>query len=144
MIKSGSFLHSRSLWIYYALFFSGSLVLVYEVFKWNLVGDSVNFLCLLFLINGFLAKKPLHILENSFLMTLGYILPLLIRNSLKLTYIEAPSLKDFMHLALTSSGMTLVFGVAFSCLGYVLAQGGQKILQMSRSKITTTNTLNDD
>ncbi len=66
MIKEDAFLHSRSLWVYYVLFFSGSLVLVYQAFSWILMGDSVNFLCALFLLNGVLIKRPLRILENSF------------------------------------------------------------------------------
>nr|WP_295905362.1 hypothetical protein [uncultured Bdellovibrio sp.] len=137
MQKDGSFLHSRSLWIYYTLFFSGSLVLVYQAFGWDIVGDSVNFLCLLFLLNGFLTRRPLHILENSFLMTVGYILPLLIRNSLKLTYTEAPSIADFLKLAMKSTSVTLLLGCAFSCLGYFLVQVSQRVMQLSRSKITT-------
>lgn len=143
MSKDGSFLHSRSLWVYYTLFFSGSLVLVYQAFGWEMVGDSVNFLCLLFLLNGFLTRRPLHILENSFLMTIGYILPLLIRNSLKLSYTEAPSMKEFLKLAMMSTSTTLALGCAFSCAGYILVQMSQKVMQMSHSKITTRS-LHDD
>ncbi len=143
MRTNSSFLHSRSLWIYYALFFSGSLVLVYQAFGWEVIGDSVNFLCLLFLINGIFAKRPLHILENSLLMTLGYILPLLIRNSLKLSYTEAPSMKDFLYLALVSSSTTLAFGVAFSSLGFMLGSVSAKVMQMSRSKVTTRSLSED-
>ncbi|MBV2167652.1 MAG: hypothetical protein KUL82_02990 [Bdellovibrio sp.] len=143
MTKQSSFLHSRNLWIYYALFFSGSLVLVYQAFGWEVIGDSVNFLCLLFLINGIFAKRPLHILENSLLMTLGYILPLLIRNSLKLSYTEAPSMKDFLYLALVSSSTTLAFGVAFSSIGFTLGYLSTRVMQMSRSKVTTRSLSED-
>lgn len=143
MRTNSSFLHSRNLWIYYALFFSGSLVLVYQALGWEVIGDSVNFLCLLFLINGIFAKRPLHILENSLLMTLGYILPLLIRNSLKLSYTEAPSMKDFLYLALVSSSTTLAFGVAFSSLGFMLGSVSAKVMQMSRSKVTTRSLSED-
>ncbi|WP_415061519.1 hypothetical protein [Bdellovibrio sp.] len=143
MRKQSSFLHSRNLWIYYALFFSGSLVLVYQAFGWDVIGDSVNFLCLLFLINGIFAKRPLHILENSLLMTLGYILPLLIRNSLKLSYTEAPSMKDFLYLALVSSSTTLAFGVAFSSIGFTLGYISTRVMQMSRSKVTTRSLSED-
>ncbi|WII72291.1 hypothetical protein QJS83_00225 [Bdellovibrio sp. 22V] len=137
MAKDGSFLHCRNLWVYYVLFFSGSVVLVYQSYNWDFVGDSVNFLCLLFLVNGFLAKKPLHILENSFLMTLGYILPLLIRNSLKLSYTEAPSMLHFLKLGAISTGTTFALGCAFTCIGFLIAQMSLRAMQMSRSKITT-------
>ncbi|WP_413568341.1 hypothetical protein ACLWBD_12050 [Bdellovibrio sp. HCB117] len=143
MPNSQSFLHSRSLWTYYVLFFSGSTVLLYQAFGWNVFGDSVNFLCLLFLIHGFAAKKFLHIIENSLLVTLGYILPLLIRNSLKLSYSEAPSMKDFLHLGLISTATTLGFGFAFSLLGYVLRWARHKVLRLSRGKINT-RALQDD
>ncbi|MFV3408831.1 hypothetical protein [Bdellovibrio bacteriovorus] len=141
MTKSGSFLHSRSLWVYYTLFFSGSLVLVYQALNWEIIGDSVNFLCLLFLMNGLLARRFIHILENSLLMTLGYILPLLIRNSLKLSYTEAPSIKEFLNLAFVSTTTTLVLGIGFSFLGMLLHHFGHKLHQMSRSRVTTNNSV---
>lgn len=132
-----TFLHSRNIWIYYILFFSGSLALAYQAYSWNIVGDSVNFLCLLFLLNGFLAKKTLHILENTLLMTLGYILPLLIRNSLKLSYVEAPSMTEFFKLALVSTTMTLLLGLVFSGMGYTIRQLTSKIKILSRGRINT-------
>ncbi|KHD88438.1 MAG: hypothetical protein OM95_09180 [Bdellovibrio sp. ArHS] len=118
-------------------------MLLYQALGWSVLGDSVNFLCLLFVIHGFAAKKFLHILENAVLVTLGYILPLLIRNSLKLSYSEAPSMKDFLHLGLVSTGTTLAFGVVFSSLGYALRWARHKILRASRGKITT-RALQDD
>ena len=130
-------MHSRNIWIYYILFFSGSLALAYQAYGWSIVGDSVNFLCLLFLLNGFLAKKTLHILENTLLMTLGYILPLLIRNSLKLSYVEAPSMTEFFKLALVSTTMTLLLGLVFSGIGYTIRQLTSKIKILSRGRINT-------
>jgi|GEM_PF-1367445 len=137
MFKDSSFLHSRSLWVYYTLFFSGASVLIYQALGWDLVGDSVNFLCLLFVLNGFLARRKMHILENTFLMTVGYILPLLIRNSLKLSYVEAPSMREFLKLGLVSTGTTLALGCVFSFLGYALVQGSQKFAHLSRGKVST-------
>lgn len=144
MTKSGSFLHSRSLWVYYTLFFSGSLVLVYQALGWEVLGDSVNFLCLLFVMNGFLARRFIHVIENSLLMTLGYILPLLIRNCLKLSYTEAPSVKDFLQLALVSTSTTLALGLAFSFVGMVLFHFAHKIKKASRSRVTTSTLSSDD
>ncbi|HEY1080446.1 MAG TPA: hypothetical protein VGE46_10115 [Bdellovibrio sp.] len=136
MTKENSFLHTRSLLIYYALFISGAMVLVYQSSGWTLIGDSVNFLCLLFFLNSISVKKPLHILENSVLMTVGYILPLLIRNSIKLTYAEAPSMTDFFKLAMVSTSTTLLLGCVFSLFGYTLVKATQKILRASRGRIT--------
>lgn len=143
MSESGSFLHSRSLWIYYILFFSGSLVLVYQAFGWQVIGDSVNFLCFLFLINGLLARKFIHIFENALLMTLGYILPLLIRNCLKLSYAEAPSMREFLNLAFVSSGTTLLLGICFSFLGFLLHHFGRKVQRLGRSRITSNSSADD-
>lgn len=136
MTQKNSFLHSRSLWVYYTLFISGALVLVYQSSGWNWVGDSVNFLCVLFLLNSLFVKKFVHVFENSILMTLGYILPLLIRNSLKLSYTEAPSAKDFLKLAMVSTSTTLLLGCVFSLLGYLLLKGLQKVVRSSRSRVT--------
>ncbi|MFV8258934.1 hypothetical protein ACNQKP_14090 [Bdellovibrio bacteriovorus] len=91
--------------------------------------------------NGLLARRFIHILENSLLMTLGYILPLLIRNSLKLSYTEAPSIKEFLNLAFVSTTTTLVLGVGFSFLGMLLHHFGHKLHQMSRSRVTTNNSV---
>ena len=136
MTQENTFLHTRSLWIYYALFISGALVLVYQSSGWSIIGDSVNFLCLLFFLNSISVKKPLHILENSVLMTVGYILPLLIRNSIKLTYAEAPSMTDFLKLAMVSTSTTLLLGCVFSLFGYALVKATQKLLRASRGRIT--------
>ena len=119
MLKNHSF-GDRSVWAYYALFFSGAIVVVYQALNLSIVGDSVNFLCLLFLINGFLVNRRIHILENSLLMTLGYILPLLIRNSFQLSYAEAPSILDLAKLASVSSGTTLGLGLLFTAAGFLL------------------------
>ena len=138
-----TFMHSRSIWVYYALFFSGSLALAYQAYAWNIVGDSVNFLCLLFLLNGFFAKKTLHIIENTLLMTLGYILPLLIRNSLKLSYVEAPSMTEFFKLALISSTTTLLLGLVFSGMGYSIRQLTSRIKILGRGRINTRSISED-
>ncbi len=140
MPEAGSFLHNRNLWVYYILFFSGSLALIYQAFGWAVLGDSVTFLCLLFLINGLLARQLLHILENSLLMTLGYILPLLIRNSIKFTHKEDPSIQEFMNLAAISTGTTLLLGFCFTFLGFILHLFGRKIRHLGRSRITSSST----
>lgn len=139
MPKSGSFLHDRSLWIYYALFLSGSVVLVYQALGLGFVGDSVNFLCILFLLNGLHVRRWINIFENTFLVTLGYILPLLIRNSIKLSYIEAPSIKEFARLALMSSLTTAVLGLLFTALGFLLKHFSKKAYRLSRGRITTNS-----
>ncbi|MGZ3773187.1 MAG: hypothetical protein ACXVCY_06420 [Pseudobdellovibrionaceae bacterium] len=130
-------LTGRSLWIHYFLFFSGSLVLIYQSYDLKIVGDSVNFLCVLFFVNSFFSKNILHVFENSVLMTFGYILPLLIRNSLKLTYIEAPSIQQFLRLAMMSTITTAAFGVLFSSLGFMTIGLLKKIKKISRNKVTT-------
>ncbi|HEX7673062.1 MAG TPA: hypothetical protein VF412_02770 [Bdellovibrio sp.] len=139
MPKSGSFLHDRSLWTYYALFLSGSVVLVYQALGLGLIGDSVNFLCILFLINGLHVRRWINIFENTFLVTLGYILPLLIRNSIKLSYVEAPSIKEFTRLALMSSLTTALLGLLFTSLGFLLKHFSKKAYRLSRGKITTNS-----
>ncbi len=143
MQKNGSFLHDRSLWIYYALFLSGSLVLVYQAIPLTLIGDSVNFLCLLFLLNGLHVHRFVNIIENSILVTMGYILPLLIRNSLKLTYAEAPSILDFAKLAMVSSLTTMALGAVFTTVGFLLKHFSKKALRAGRSRITTSNITED-
>ncbi|UOF01427.1 hypothetical protein [Bdellovibrio reynosensis] len=134
---------SRRLLAHYTVFFSGSLVLVYQALGLSMVGDSVNFLCLLFVINGFFAKRSRHILENAGLLTLGYILPLFIRNSLKLSYSEAPSLLAFAKMGLVSTVTTFALGCAFSLLGFLLAQSFLKFQQISRGNVTTRNLSKD-
>jgi hypothetical protein len=131
------FFNNRSLWAYYTIFFSGSAALLYQAVGWNIIGDSVNFLCLLFFLNGFLVKRPLHIFENSLLMTLGYILPLLIRNSLKLNHSEASLLQDFLKLAATSTLTTLALGCLFTGLSFLLKISATKFSRLSRGHIST-------
>lgn len=137
MIDRIHFLNNRSLWAYYLIFFSGSAALLYQASGWSLLGDSVNFLCLLFFLTGFFTKRPSHIVENSFLMTVGYILPLLIRNSLKLSSVNAPAITDFLKLALISTLTTLALGIFFTSISYLFRLIAVKISQMSRSKIAT-------
>lgn len=126
----------RNIWVYYVIFFSGVLTFIYESNSWNLVGDSVNFLCLLFVLNAFFVKVPSQILGNAILMTEGYILPLLIRNSLKLSHAEAPLTGDFFRLATTSILTTLAIGLAITSLAYLLKLSVLKLVRMSRGKIT--------
>lgn len=137
MQKKMSLLNDRTLWIYYALFFSGSLVLIYEVQSFNFVGDSVNFLCFLFLLNSLNVRRWINIIENALLVTLGYILPLLIRNSLKLPYNEAASITDFSKSAMISSLMTFLLGAFFTTLGFLATHFGKKIWRFRRDRITT-------
>ena len=138
MQKSGSFLHDRSLWIYYALFFSGSIVVVYQALNWSLIGDSVNFLCLLFLLNGLHVQRAINIFENAVLLTMGYILPLLIRNSLQLSYAEAPSLIDFVRMGMVTSMTTVALGIIFTTVGYLFKYFARKIISMLKPQISTT------
>lgn len=144
MQKDGSFLHDRSLWIYYALFLSGSLVLVYQSVPITVVGDSVNFLCLLFLLNGLHVRRFVNIFENSVLVTVGYILPLMIRNSLKLSYAEAPSILDFAKLAMISGATTMVLGALFTTIGFLLKHFGKKVLHASRSRFTPDSSISKE
>lgn len=133
-----SFFQNRSLGTYYALFMAGVSVLVYQAMGWQWVGDSVNYLCLLFVVFGLAIRRWSHILENSLLMTVGYILPLLIRNSFRLTYQEAPSIKDFIQLAAVSSTTTLALGVACTTVSYLLFLTLRRPFQaVAKSKITT-------
>jgi len=134
-----SFLHDRKLWVYYSLFFSGCLVLVYQAQGWSAFGDSVNFLCFLFLLNGLHVRRFVNILENALLVTTGYILPLLIRNSLKLSYAEAPSAADFAKLGMVSSATTIALGLLFTTLGFALKYLLKKIFKMRKGRITTAS-----
>lgn len=139
MKLKNSFLHDRKLWVYYSLFFSGCLVLVYQALGWAILGDSVNFLCLLFLLNGLHVRRLVNIFENSLLVTLGYILPLLIRNSLKLSYAEAPSAFHFAKLALVSSVTTMALGILFTAAGFALKHVAKKFFKVSKGRITTAS-----
>lgn len=134
-----SFLYDRKLWVYYSLFFSGCLVLVYQAQGWSALGDSVNFLCFLFLINGLHVRRFINILENSLLLTLGYILPLLIRNSLKLSYAEAPSAADFAKLGMVSSATTIALGLIFTTLGFAIRYLFKRISKIRKGRITTAS-----
>lgn len=131
--------HTRSLAIYYMLFLSGAMVLIYQALGWKYVGDSVNFLCLLFLAYGLLARHWVHILENSLLMTLGYILPLLIRNSIKLSYQETPSVPDFVQMAAISSSATLVLGLGCTAISFFSFRLLRQMKSLGRSKITLSD-----
>jgi hypothetical protein len=135
-----NFFQNRSLGIYFALFLSGAAVLAYQAMGLRFVGDSVNFLCLLFLLYGLGTRHWKHILENSMLMTAGYILPLLIRNSMKLTYHEAPSVSQFLQLAAVSSSMTLAMGLGCSALSFLVFRIlGRQMRALGKTKITTRN-----
>lgn len=109
--------HDRKIWVYYALFLAGSLIVAYQAMNFSAVGDSVEFLCVLFILAGFTIRRKGHILENSFLMTCGYILPLLIRNAMQMTYSEAPSGMVFLELGAKSASVTFALGLLFSVLG---------------------------
>ncbi len=60
----------------------------------------------------------MHILENSVLVTCGYILPLLIRNTMKMSYHEAPTGAYFLKLGTKSALVTFALGCLFSLLGW--------------------------
>jgi hypothetical protein len=130
---------TRSMMTYYVLFISGALVLVYQAVGLNYVGDSVNFLCLLFLAFGMTTRHWVHILENSVLLTLGYILPLLIRNSIKLSYQEAPSMKQFLQLAIVSSSTTLALGLGCTAISFLVYRACRQVKTLGRSQITIRN-----
>lgn len=131
-----TYINGRKLWTFYALFLSGCLTLAYESYGLTLLGDSVIFLCLLFIANGFHAKKPLHILENALLVTVGYILAWMIKNSSEISYAEAPSISEFLRLALVSTTSTFLLGIVFSLVGYLMAYFYRK--KYSREKSTKT------
>ncbi|KYG67419.1 hypothetical protein AZI86_00780 [Bdellovibrio bacteriovorus] len=116
---------------------------MYQAMGFNFVGDSVNFLCLLFLGYGIATRHWIHILENSVLMTLGYILPLLIRNSIKLTYQEAPSMKSFLQLAAVSSSTTLILGLGCTAASFMTYRLIRQVKTAGRSKITTSSSSDD-
>lgn len=137
-----SFFHSRSLWIYYLLFFTGSIILIYQAQNWNFLGDSVNFLCLLSVMTGLSIYRWYQIIENSLLITAGYILPLLIRNCIKLSYIEAPSITELMKLGLISGATTLGIAAACAAGGYVVISA-IRYLKRLRSPTTTRDFAKD-
>lgn len=137
-----SFFHSRSLWIYYLLFFTGSVILIYQAQNWNFLGDSVNFLCLLSVITGLSIYRWYQIIENSLLITAGYILPLLIRNCIKLSYVEAPSITELMKLGLISGATTLGIAAACATGGYVVVSA-LRFLKRVRRSTTTSNLVKD-
>lgn len=135
-----SFFQNRTLGTYYALFMAGVSVLVYQTFGWQWIGDSVNYLCLLFVVFGVAIRHWSQILENSLLMTSGYILPLIIRNSFRLSYQEAPSIKDFFQLAAVSSTTTLAIGLACTSTSYLLLLALRRPLRaLGKGKITSRN-----
>lgn len=129
--------HDRRLITHYGLFFSGALALVYQALGFSLLGDSVEFLCLVAFIGGFSISRKFHILENAFLMTLGYILPLVIRNSMKLTYAEAPSLATFLQLGFQSTLSTFILGLVFSALALLTMKISGTLLRHSKGRIST-------
>ncbi|MBO9666518.1 MAG: hypothetical protein J7501_06850 [Bdellovibrio sp.] len=113
---------------------------MYQIYNLKIVGDSVNFLCLLFFFNGLHVRRVMNIFENSLLMTMGYILPLLIRNSIKLSYAEAPSVADFAKLGLVSALTTMALGALFTTIGFLAKHFGKKFLRFRKSRITTSAT----
>ncbi|MNJ96656.1 hypothetical protein D3C87_143850 [compost metagenome] len=132
--------HDRKIWVYYALFFAGSLIVAYQALNLSIVGDSVDLLCGLFLLAGFTIRRKSHIFENSFLMTCGYILPLLIRNTMKMTYVEAPSSSVFLELGAKSASITFALGLIFSIAGLLLKLLYKRTVKVSKGTVTT-NTL---
>ena len=115
--------HDRKIWTYYLLFFAGTLTLIYQALNVQQLGDSVDLLCLLFLLGSFSIRRTPHIFENALLVTCGYILPLLIRNTMKLSYSEAPNSAYFLELGAKSAFITFVLGCIFSFFGWALRRG---------------------
>lgn len=144
MPKISAFFHDRKIAIYYALFFAGALVVVYQAQELRLIGDSVDLICILFFVGGFTVKTRTHLLENTALITAGYILPLLIRNSLKLSYIEAPSKMAFVELGLRSISITVMLGILFTTVGFFLKHLSVHFYNKSRSTVTTRSTRDKD
>ncbi len=126
--------HDRKIWTYYLLFFAGTLTLVYQAMNARQLGDSVDLLCLLFLLGSFSVRRKIHILENAALVTCGYILPLLIRNTMKLSYSEAPSRMYFIELATQSAIVTFGLGCIFSFVGWYLRRGFYAIRQKRKAE----------
>ena len=112
-----AFLKDRSLILHFALFIVGALVLIYQASGISILGDSVNFLCVAYFISGFFSSRLRHIFENAFLVTLGYMTPLVLRNLLK----EKGLTFEFIGSALTSLAMTFLFGLLFVSLGYIVS-----------------------
>ena len=139
-----TFFHDRKIAIYYALFLAGALVVVYQAQEWRLVGESADLICILFFLGGFTVRTRRHLLENTVLMTAGYILPLLIRNALKLSYVEAPSKMAFIELGLKSFSITLLLGLLFTTVGFVLKHVALRFYRKSRSTLTTRSTIDRD
>lgn len=134
-----AYLNSRKLWTYYALFLSGCLTLAYEAYELSLFGDSIVFLCLLLIANGLHTQRPLHIIENSLLVTLGYILAWVIKNSSELSYAEAPSIREFLGLALVATSTTFLLGIIFSLVGYLISHFYRKRNQRGKPTETLQN-----
>jgi len=144
MPKFSAFFHDRKIAIYYALFLAGAMVVVYQAQEWRVAGDSVDLICLLFFIGGFCVRTRNHLIENTILMTAGYILPLFIRNALKLSYVEAPSKMAFVELGLKSFTITVLLGFAFTAVGFALKFFFMKFYQRSRSSLTTRSTVDKE
>lgn len=110
----------RSLLTHYLLFFSGTLVVVYQIQNMVRVGDALHILCALsFIAAYFTTHKKLHVLENAGLITLGYLIPVTIQN---LVLLSKTSLLDMIqHLAI--AGVTaFVLSSLFSYSGYFVAK----------------------
>jgi hypothetical protein len=144
MPKISAFFHDRSLSIYYALFAAGAVVVVYQAQEWRVIGDSVDLICFLFFMSGFTVRTRSHLLENTALVTAGYILPLLIRNAVKLSYVEAPSKMAFAELGLRSLTITVMLGIAFTSVGFILKHLSVRFYYRSRGTVSTRTTVEPD
>jgi len=144
MTMLSAFFHDRKIAIYYALFFAGALVVVYQAQEWRMIGDSVDLICFLFFVGGFTVRTRAHLIENTALITTGYILPLLIRNALKLSYVEAPSKMAFVELGLRSFSITVMLGILFTTGGFILKHLSVRFYKRSRGSVTTRSTIDKD
>lgn len=110
----------RSLFIHYLLFFLGIGVVVYQNQSLISIGDPVHLLCALSFIAAYLtSQKLVHIFENSLLITVGFCVPLLIRNVMNFA---SGFSTDFILSGALSVGTTFLVSSLFALAGYGVAK----------------------
>ncbi len=113
-------------------FFIGFVTLVYQAAGYTFLGDSVSFMCWLTLFSGLSCKRIQDTIANATLITLGYMIPLLLRNILK----NIVASEGFLTSALSSFAITFLFALLFSAFGYILSFVFRKLLHLAKGKIT--------
>ena len=76
---------------------------------WNFLGESIGFMATLLFLLAFTAKRWVHLVENSALLSVGYILPLTLRNLLRDQ--TAPLQSDFWLQFVVSLLTVFIVGV---------------------------------